>query len=78
MACLDAQSRWIHFRTFTVRNEVGTSAPFYLLPGLQIEISASDIRQQVNAALEGLCAGHELLPDAVCSYIGTHDLYRTG
>ncbi len=63
-------------RVFTVHNPGGTAAPLYLLPGLQIEISASDIRRQVNAALEGLCAGHELLPDAVCSYIGTHGLYR--
>ena len=47
-----------------------------LLPDLEIEISASDIRGQVSAALDRLCAGHELLPDAVCEYIAAHGLYR--
>ncbi len=63
-------------RVFTLRDLAGTTAPFYLLPGLEIEISASDIRRQVSAALEGLCAGHDLLPDAVCHYIAMHGLYR--
>lgn len=61
---------------FTLRNQSGVTAPFYLLPGLHIEISASDIRRQVSAALDRLCAGHELLPDAVCNYIATHGLYQ--
>lgn len=63
-------------RLFTLRNDAGATAPLYLLPGLQIEISASDIRHQVGAALDRLCAGHELLPDAVCNYIAQHGLYR--
>ena len=66
----------VPLRLFTLRNAAGTSAPFYLLPGLAIEISASDIRNQVNAAADRLCAGHELLPDAVCEYIAGHGLYR--
>jgi nicotinic acid mononucleotide adenylyltransferase len=61
---------------FTLRNQAGISTPFYLLPDLEIEISASDIRGQVSAALDRLCAGHELLPDAVCEYIAGHNLYR--
>ena len=61
---------------FTVRNSWGAEAPFYVLPGLQIEISASEIRQNVSAALDRLSAGHELLPDAVCEYISAHHLYR--
>lgn len=63
-------------RVFTLRNAVGASTPFYLLPGLQIEISATEVRQQVSAAVDRLCAGHELLPDAVCHYIAAHGLYR--
>ena len=63
-------------RRFTLRNSACASAPFYLLPGLQIEISASDIRRQSRAALEGLCGEHNLLPDAVCSYIARHGLYQ--
>jgi len=61
---------------FTVRNPAGTETPFYLLPGLEIEISASEIRQNVSSALDRLCAGHGLLPDAVCEYISTHHLYQ--
>lgn len=61
---------------FTIRNLSGAEAPFYLLPGLEIEISASEIRQNVSAALDRLCAGHDLLPDAVCDYISAHRLYR--
>lgn len=60
---------------FTLRNPVGAEAPFYLLPGLEIEISASEIRQDASAALDRLCAGHTLLPDAVCDYIASHGLY---
>jgi nicotinate-nucleotide adenylyltransferase len=63
-------------RVFTLRNTAGESTPLYLLAGLEIEISATEVRQQVSAALDRLCAGHEVLPDAVCSYIATHGLYR--
>jgi nicotinic acid mononucleotide adenylyltransferase len=31
----------------------------------------------VSAAVDRLCAGHDLLPDAVCEYIATHGLYRS-
>lgn len=65
-------------RIFTLQNATGATAPLYLLPGLEIEISASDIRQQAHEAgttLDRLCAQHEL-PDAVCDYIAAHGLYR--
>jgi nicotinate-nucleotide adenylyltransferase len=60
---------------FTLRNSVGSEAPFYLIPGLQIEISASEIRQNAGAALDRLCTARNLLPDAVCDYIAAHRLY---
>ncbi len=66
----------VHLRIFTLRSAAGGSTPFYLLPGLEIEISASDIRSQVSAAIDRRCVGHELLPDAVCEYIAEHGLYR--
>jgi nicotinate-nucleotide adenylyltransferase len=66
----------IDLRTYTLRNDAGATALFYLLPGLDIEISASEIRAQVRAALGRLCIGHELLPEPVCEYIATHNLYR--
>ena len=61
---------------FTVANAAGAEAPLYMLPGLEIEISASEIRQNASAALGHLCSGHGLLPDAVCDYIATHGLYQ--
>lgn len=61
---------------YTIRDPAGRAAPFYLMPGLEIEISASEIRRQAGATTEHLCASHQLLPDAVCSYIATHGLYR--
>jgi nicotinate-nucleotide adenylyltransferase len=61
---------------FMLRDSSAAVTPLYLLRGLEIEISASDIRRQVSAALDRLCAGHELLPDAVCNYIAAHGLYR--
>ena len=63
-------------RVFTLRNSAGASTRFYLLPRLQIEISATEVRQQVSAARDRVCEGHELLPDAVCHYIASHGLYR--
>ena len=59
-----------------IRDRAGRKAPFYLLPGLEIEISASEIRRQAGATQDSLCAEHALLPDAVCSYIAIHGLYR--
>ena len=63
-------------RFYTLRNASGATTPFYLLPGLHVEISASQIRRQVHAALGHLPAGHDLLPDPVCEYIAAHRLYR--
>jgi nicotinate-nucleotide adenylyltransferase len=66
----------VEMQTFTLSNAAGATAPFYLLPGLEVEISASEIRRQARATLRHLCAGHDLLPDAVCEYISAHSLYR--
>lgn len=71
-----ARGAEVPMRVFTLRNAAGDSTSVYLLPGLAIEISATEVREQVSAALDGLCAGHELLPDMVCTYIAAHGLYR--
>lgn len=63
-------------RTYTLRNPTGQTAPFYLLPGLHVEISASEIRRQVHAARGRISSGHDLLPDKVAEYIAAHNLYR--
>jgi nicotinate-nucleotide adenylyltransferase len=61
---------------YTVQNASGAEAPLYLLPGLEIEISASDIRENISAAIDRLCDDHNVLPDAVSDYISSHHLYR--
>lgn len=61
---------------FTLRNPAGVEAAFYVLPGLEIEISASEIRENASTALSQICAGHQMLPEAVCDYIASHGLYR--
>jgi nicotinate-nucleotide adenylyltransferase len=63
----------VELRTYTLRNSVGVTAPFYLLPGLNIDISASAIRQQVRAAH---VQPDSDLPPAVFDYIASHGLYR--
>ena len=63
-------------RTFTVRSEAGASAAFFLLPGLHIDISASEIRRQVSDASGCPRTENNLLPDLVCDYIALHGLYR--
>jgi nicotinate-nucleotide adenylyltransferase len=77
---LEARSRpdWIgpEVLHYLLRNHAGDIAPFYLLPGLEIEISASEIRVQVRAAAGSRGLERELLPGPVSEYIRAHSLYR--
>ncbi|MGP8174536.1 MAG: nicotinate (nicotinamide) nucleotide adenylyltransferase [Terracidiphilus sp.] len=66
----------IEVRSCLLRNPAGDSAPFYLLPGLEVEISASEIREQVRAAAGGRAPERKLLPAPVSAYIRAHGLYR--
>jgi len=70
----------VEFRCLTLRNAAGATTPFYLLPGLHIDISASPIRSQLRrqaqAARGRLRSEQELLTLAVSEYIATHNLYR--
>ena len=58
-------------------NATGATVPFYLLPGLEIEISASEIRQQVERGVSIASA-----PDTTCCLMRSattspsHGLYR--
>jgi nicotinate-nucleotide adenylyltransferase len=76
-------SSGIELLGFRLRNPSGDSALLYLLPGLHIEISATQIREQVctgSSALTGELTGQltwpEVLPAAVAGYIRSHGLYR--
>ena len=63
----------IELRTCTVSSHDGRHAPFYLLPGLDVEISASAIRAQMAARPETEVS---LVPAPVAAYIQAHNLYR--
>jgi len=67
----------VEVRSYLLRNWAGECAPFYLLPGLEIEISASEIREQAQILEQvGVASGgRALLPDAVSGYIRAHGLY---
>jgi nicotinate-nucleotide adenylyltransferase len=70
----------VEVRSYVLRNPGGESAPLYLLPGLHVEISASEIREQVREGTGTTAgagtAGRALLPAAVFDYIRAHGLYR--
>ena len=63
----------VELRTCAVSDHQGRHAPFYLLPGLDVEISASAIRAQMAARP---AAEVSLVPAAVAAYIQEHNLYR--
>jgi len=70
----------IALHRYILRNPAGQQAPFYLLPGLHIDISASDIRDQIrNQALPSATAQNphpDLLPPPVLEYIRARNLYH--
>ena len=75
----------IEVRCYLLRNPAGNTTPLYILPGLHIEISASQIRdlirEQVRSAAEGSIPQSRVpqsgvLPIAVLDYIRSHRLYR--
>ncbi len=61
-------------RGFRVRKQDGECAELYLLPGLHVEISASEIRERLGAA-KNESALREWLPEAVAAYIRARALY---
>jgi len=63
-------------RCFDLRNSAGKRTSFYLLPGLDVDVSASEIRRQVRGAGGGGRKGEALVPGAVGEYIREHRLYR--
>ena len=74
----------VEVRTWLLRNLAGETCPFYLLPGLHVEISASQIRdgirericEKASAKSENPVSKRQLLPIAVLNYIRLHGLYR--
>lgn len=70
----DKSEAGVEVRAFVLVNEAANRAPFYVLPGLNVEIAASEIRAQIQAA-RGAESGPALLPAAVRNYIAEHKLY---
>ena len=73
----DRNEAGVEVRAFVLVNQAGSRTPLYVLPGLHIEISASEIRAQIHAVSCSAAAGRDLLPKAVCEYIAQHGLYRS-
>jgi nicotinate-nucleotide adenylyltransferase len=69
----------VEVRERHLENTAGERAPFYLLPGLHVEISATEIRRQVGEGAERAAgnppADRNLVPAAVEAFIRAHRLY---
>jgi nicotinate-nucleotide adenylyltransferase len=74
----------VEVRTWLLHNRAGETSPFYLLPELHVEISASRIRSLIGVGASGAevaasqppDSGQRLVPLAVLAYIRAHGLYR--
>jgi nicotinate-nucleotide adenylyltransferase len=75
-ACPEKNPAGIEVRCYSVANAARARAPFYLLPDLDVEISASEIRAQIRAAGAGAGEERKLLPAPVADYVRAHGLYR--
>ncbi len=77
---VDGTNSDVEVRSYLVHNPSGDTAPFCLLPGLHVEISASQIRDQIREQIPAAVAvpvgGHQFLPKAVMDYIRSRGLYR--
>jgi len=78
---LESRRSWtesgVEVEEFVVVNSAtGQHAPFFVMPGLDIEISASAIREQIHTAQGGETESPQSVPEAVAGYIRSHGLYR--
>ncbi len=84
----DRMAAGIDVRAFNLVNPAGERAPFYLLPGLDVEISATGIREAIrkaaptarpaasSVARASSAEIRTMLPGPVAEYIRNHGLYR--
>ncbi|MGA3130294.1 MAG: nicotinate (nicotinamide) nucleotide adenylyltransferase [Terracidiphilus sp.] len=77
----DGNEAGVKVRVFDLLSESGHHAPFYVLPGLNVEISASEIRKGIGAQIQASHGGPtsepDLVPPAVRDYIAQHELYQS-
>jgi nicotinate-nucleotide adenylyltransferase len=62
--------------TYLLHNSLGQQAPLYILPGIDVEISASQIRDQLPGASAAPFEEQQLLPKVVFEAIRSRKLYR--
>ena len=65
----------VEVRSCLLTNRAGERTPFYLLPGLNVEASASQIRERARQDPGG-ADEWKLLPETVAAYIRERGLYR--
>ena len=70
----DASS--VDLRSFLIRNPAADTTPLFLLPGLHIDISASQVREQIHGLPGVTPTAPQLICDSVLTYIRSHGLYR--
>jgi nicotinate-nucleotide adenylyltransferase len=73
--CEDHRKDDVDLRSCRLSAAAGRRAPFFLLPGLDVEISASAIRTQLRTQLSAEPLAPGILPPAVRDYIASHRLY---
>jgi nicotinate-nucleotide adenylyltransferase len=71
----------VEVRGFEVRNRAGERTEFYLLPGLDCEISATEVRARMRTWMREQAAVSDsgsarLVPEAVAEFVKAHGLYR--
>jgi len=62
--------------SFVLTSSSGAKAPLYLLTGLDFDVSASHVREQIRAGGVAGRAGQRHVPAAVMDYIRAHGLYK--
>ena len=73
VGCQDAQtaSDALGLRRCTVRNAAGATAALYVLPGIDVPISATEVRAEVRAG-----GAANLVPQSVAGYMRDEKLYQ--
>jgi nicotinate-nucleotide adenylyltransferase len=84
----DRRAAGVLVRAFVIVNSAQERAAFYVLPGLDVEISATEIRHAIGNAAPKTASGESgvspggseavqtMLPGPVADYIRAHGLYR--